>query len=216
MQQTRDDSLTQSSRSIPTAYLQGWAWFCGKRIKVNKDVLIPRADTEVLVDVVKNIIADCSNVRVLDMCTGSGAVAIALSEFAMVEGCDVCEKALAVARMNGVNCFQSDMFSNVTKKYDIIVCNPPYIKTNEIGLEDPGILHEPRKALDGGEDGLEFYRILSAKAEKFCDTLVLEIGYNQAKEVVNLLENNNWCNILVYEDMAGRDRVICAERARKN
>jgi len=173
----------------PIAYVAGEWFFCGLPFYINKHVLVPRADTEVLVDCVPK-----GDVSVLDLCTGSGCIAIALAKrgFDNVTASDICKKALKVAKKNArvnkadVKFVQSDLFENIKGEFDVVVCNPPYIKTAELGKFDKSTLHEPKIALDGGADGLDFYRKIISQAK--CKQIFFEVGdKSQAQEVENIL-----------------------------
>jgi len=203
---------------MPIEYFLGKVEFFGREFEVNKNVLIPRRDTEVLVFEVQKRIE--SGQKVLELCTGSGCVAVTLAlGGASVTATDISEQAIEVAQRNSrkhqtkVEFVLSDMFEKVLGKFNAIVCNPPYIKTGEIGLHDPSILHEPRIALDGGEDGLRFYRILTERAGECLvegGFLALEIGFDQAEEVSSLLDSNGWKRVEVVKDTKGQDRVLVA------
>ena len=212
----------------PLQYITGRAYFMGLEFMVNPAVLIPRYDTEILVEeTLKHISEGCS---ILDVCTGSGCIAISLSRLGKncrITGIDISKEALKVAESNkllnksdnvldGVTFAESDMFSNVTGQYDIIVSNPPYIKSAEVDVLMPEVVgHEPRLALDGMEDGLHFYKILAGQSRSFLKEnglLIMEIGYDQAEDVSRLLENNNFTDITVIRDLAGHNRVVCGRR----
>ncbi|MCL2755913.1 MAG: peptide chain release factor N(5)-glutamine methyltransferase [Firmicutes bacterium] len=203
---------------MPLAYILGKQNFLNKEFFVDKSVLIPRRDTEILVEQVMKHGEKGSSV--LDLCTGSGCIAISLGFDFNVTAVDICAMALTVARKNAehhdvkVNFIQSNMFEHVDTRFDIIVSNPPYIKTQEIGVYDRSILHEPRIALDGGRDGLNFYRIIASQAKNYLNDrglLALEIGFDQAEDVTRLLEQNDWDNIRVIKDTNDNNRVILAE-----
>ena len=162
---------------IPLQHITGSQEFMGLDFKVNEDVLIPRQDTELLVEnAITYIKSVKGNVDVLDMCTGSGCIAISidrLCENAKVTAVDFSQKALVVAKENNalnkadVTFFQSDLFENVEKQYDVIVSNPPYIKTEEIeSLMDEVRIHEPMMALDGDCDGLKFYKKIAKEGRQ--------------------------------------------------
>lgn len=210
------------------AYLRRSSKFFGLDFFVDERVLVPRFETEVLVGEVIERVAELrvkqgkEPPRLLDMCTGSGAVAISLAkniEGAKIDAVDVSIQALEVARINieqfgvEVKLIQSDMFKNVSGRYDIIVSNPPYVRTEDIGAEDRGTLLEPRIALDGKTDGLGFYRLLARESGRFLKPsgiLALEIGFDQAEDVKTLLNLENFSNIEVLKDQRGKDRVVIA------
>lgn len=216
-----DKLISRRMTHEPMQYIIGEQEFMGFVFQVNENVLIPRQDTEVLVELAMKV---CEGKSILDVCTGSGCIAISLAKLTnpcKVTGLDLSEKALEVARVNAkalnteVDFICSDMFSNVSETYDVIVSNPPYIPTKEIYTLMPEVRdYEPRMALDGTEDGLKFYRILACKAKQYFNgkgSLFLEIGCEQAQEVHDLLLQNGYYNIKVTKDYAGLDRVVSAE-----
>lgn len=213
------DYIDRRAKHEPLQYITGSTCFMGLDFKVTPDVLIPRFDTEVLLEnVMKHIKKED---RVLDICTGSGCIAISLAKLTgcSVTAADISEKALLVAEdnniSNGTNVIfiQSDMFKNVTGCFDYIVSNPPYIRTADIYELDTEVKdNEPFLALDGHEDGLAFYRILAKEAGKYLKAsggIFLEIGYDQGEAVSELLRENNFDNISMIKDLAGLDRVVC-------
>ena len=191
---------------------------------VDENVLIPRADTEIVVEEAIKIINENNLTNILDMCTGSGAIAIAISKYTEnrnINAVDISEKALEVARKNAISnnttaieFICSDMFENVTGKYDLIISNPPYIQKNVIESLDENVKKEPILALDGGDDGLDFYRNLENNAYEYLNEngyLVLEIGFDQKGEVTKLLQNK-YKDIICKKDLGGNDRVIICKR----
>ncbi len=219
-----NELVNQRAGHIPLQHLVGTQEFMGLTFKVNENVLIPRQDTELLVENV----ADClgNGVRtVLDMCTGSGCIAVSidrLSKDSKVTAVDISEKALEVAQENNrfnnanVTFIQSDLFTNVTGRYDIIVSNPPYIRTDEIPkLMEEVKSHEPVMALDGMEDGLYFYKKICNEASDYLNDngkIFFEIGYDQGDDVSEILRQNRFCNIEVLKDLSGNDRVVIARK----
>lgn len=217
---------------MPLQYIVGTQEFMGLPFRVNPSVLIPRLDTEVLAEKVIGILNDSNfrNPEVLDMCTGSGALGVSIAvkvPDAIVTMTDVSEKALHTAMgnagLNGVNrrCIflLGDMFEAVPddKHYDVIVCNPPYIPSDVIDTLDVEVKdHEPRMALDGGRDGLDYYRIIADKASLHLKTggvLALEIGADQAADVKKLLRKaGTYDRIEVMRDLAQLDRAVIAVR----
>lgn len=210
-------------KHIPLAYIFGKTNFYGYDLEVNQDVLIPRLDTEILIEKVKNdIISRQKDVTVLDIGTGSGAIAIVLQKEtgANVTAVDVSPKALEVAKRNAeknnteIKFIHSNVFENVAGKFDFIVSNPPYIETEVVkGLEKEVVDNEPILALDGGEDGLDFYREIVEKAPNFLNEggkLYFEIGYNQAESVSGLMKDK-FKNIQVFKDYGDNDRVVSGE-----
>ena len=217
--------LEKRAERIPLQYITGEQDFMGLNFKVNPGVLIPRQDTETLVEEVLKAVTP--GMEVLDLCTGSGCIAVSLAKFvpgAKVQGVDISPEALKVseenARRNGVNVhfFLSDMFGQVEGKFDVIVSNPPYIPTGEIqGLMPEVKDFEPHLALDGKEDGLWFYRILAGEGKKYLKpkgTLMVEIGCDQGKDVSRIFKDNGYCDIKVIKDLAGLDRVVTGKDER--
>ena len=216
----------------PLQYIVGMQEFMGLPITVNPSVLIPRLDTEVVVEEAIRIIGekDWNHPDVLDMCTGSGVIGVTIAAKvpeSIVTMTDVSEEALKTAMsnagLNGVNrkCvfLRGDMFDALPadREYDMIICNPPYIETDVIDTLSIEVReHEPKMALDGGKDGLDFYRIIARDASMHLRTggvLVLEIGADQAGSVKRLLmKSKTWDNIRKIQDMAGLDRAVIAER----
>ena len=209
---------------VPLQHLTGEQEFMGLTFRVTPDVLIPRQDTEHLVE---EALACCEGRRVLDMCTGSGCIAISIARLgkpASVTGADISEKALAVAKDNAarlsaeVAWVESDMFSGIDGEFDVIVSNPPYIPPEQIeGLEPEVKDHEPRLALYGGEDGLDYYRALvtegamhlrPARDGEEGGILIVEIGFDQGVSVPALFREAGFAGVRVRKDYAGLDRVV--------
>ena len=207
------------TRRIPVQYLTGEQEFMGYSFRVTPDVLIPRQDTEVLVETAEKALKP--GMRVLDMCTGSGCIAVSLAlrhPEIQVQASDISGKALAVAQENArrlvaeVTFVQSDMFAEILGPFDVIVSNPPYIPTEVIEtLQEEVRLHEPKGALDGSGDGLFFYRILAEKGGRYLKPggrMFLEIGCEQSRDVEALLRENGFEEIQTGKDLAGLDRVV--------
>lgn len=202
----------------PLSYVLGNAEFCGIKLAVDNRVLIPRFETEVLAEqAVKHICA--SDMRVLDLCTGSGCIAavIAKNTAAQVVAADLSDDALEVAKNNlnglGVDVIKSDMFGSIQGKFDLIVSNPPYIRTAEIDGLQSEVTAQPRMALDGGEDGLDFYRIIADEAPKYLTdngVIMLEVGYDQAQQVCGLMQKIGACRVI--KDLDGKDRIVVCEK----
>ncbi len=221
--------IEELSNGEPIQYITKHQEFMKLNFYVDNSVLIPRADTEILVEEVIDSINNVGkgNLKILDMCTGSGAIAVSIAKYVKnVEVCavDLSEKALEVARKNAIKnavenrCafIKSNMFENVNEKFDIIISNPPYIKTEAIKKLDVNVRKEPVMALDGGEDGLDFYNILIENSYKFLNKngmLFLEIGYDQKDDVVKLLrKNENYEKIYSKKDLAQNDRIVVATK----
>ena len=222
--QVEDVALLSVKRlsGTPLSYVLGNANFYGYDFIVNENVLIPRPETEELVAIaLKNI---NSNTTVLDMCTGSGAIAITINKQskATVTAVDISEKALEIAKTNAknndanVNFIQSDMFNNVSGKFDVIISNPPYVKSGDIENLQREVKFEPVIALDGGQDGLDFYRIIANDGAKFLNDgglLFVEYGINESEQIKDILNgSNNFKNVEVIKDINGIDRIIKAEK----
>ena len=210
--------ISRRASHVPLQHIIGSQEFMGFDFIVNEHVLIPRQDTEVLVEEVAKI---ANGKQVLDVCTGSGCIILSLCKMCQLTkavGLDLSTEALQVARENGkrlecdVTFFESDLFDKVTGKYDIIVSNPPYIETKVIeGLMEEVREHEPYMALDGGADGLDFYRSIVEKSVEYLNDggyLCFEIGYNQGEAVVSLMEKKGFTNCRIVKDLAGLDRVV--------
>ena len=214
-----DEYVQKRLTGRPLWYIVGDTEFYGLKIKVDERVLIPRPETEILADTV--IKSAEKGDKILDMCTGSGCIAIAVAKMCAdrnvtVTAADISDAALMLARENAeingvkINFVQSDMFRNVRGKFNIIVCNPPYIKSGEIPYIQREVRDfEPRVALDGGEDGLDFYRRI-AEDVKGClakdGTLVMECGEGQTEEILKLFKKRDYA--MVLKDDAGVDRFV--------
>ena len=203
---------------IPLQHITHQAYFMGFEFYVNQNVLVPRQDTETLVEEALKVIEP--GMKVLDLCTGSGCIIISILHNIMnVEGdaVDISRQALNVAIENAklndvvVNFERSDLFDNVTGTYDVIVSNPPYIVREVMETLDPEVReHEPALALDGGEDGLSFYRRIVKEAGAYLcrdGLLAFEIGYDQGDALRKLLSENGYGRVEIIRDLAGLDRV---------
>ena len=218
--------IEKRSQRIPLQHITGSREFMGLEFYVNEHVLIPRQDTETLAEL---ILKDYKGRKpvILDMCTGSGCIAISLSKiggFDDVAAVDLSKEALKVAKRNAdvllgpgrITLIESDLFQAIEPKsrFDIIVSNPPYIPTEIIKELQPEVRNfEPMLALDGREDGLFFYRQLVSEGRRFLNpggSIYFEIGYDQAESVSALLEDAGFAEIRVVKDAAGLDRVVCA------
>lgn len=211
--------IGQRKKHIPLQHILGYQEFMGLRFKVNSDVLIPRQDTEVLVEEVMRYLHD--GMRILDMCTGSGCILLSLLQYSndcIGVGCDISDKALAVAKENArvlnkeATFIQSDLFEKIDGKFDIIVSNPPYIPTSVIDTLMPEVKeHEPFGALDGKEDGLFFYKKIVLRSVDYLQPggmLFFEIGCEQAEAVSECMREAGYRDITVCKDLAGLDRVV--------
>lgn len=218
--------LKERSGHVPLQYLTGVQSFCGYEFRINRKVLIPRQDTEILVEeCVKRLKNLRNGSRILDLCTGSGCIIVSLAlltggrmEYA---ASDLSKDALDTARENAarlgaqVSFFQSDLLEKIPGKFDCIISNPPYIKSREIPELMPEVRdYEPHLALDGHEDGLYFYRRIIKEGKPRLNPggwLLFEIGCDQGKQVTELLEREGYVNIELKKDLAGLDRVAAGQ-----
>lgn len=212
-------TIEKRAARIPLQHITGQQEFMGLVFQVNEHILIPRQDTELLVEEAMLHLHD--GMRILDMCTGSGCILLSLLKYSNEcegMGVDLSQEALAVARQNADNLgiqatfLQSDLFEKVTGKFEMVVSNPPYIETEVIPTLSPEVReHEPWQALDGKEDGLFFYREIVTQVKDFlCQEgwLIFEIGYNQADAVSSLMREAGFLHVQVIKDYAGLDRVV--------
>lgn len=205
---------------IPLQHITGEQEFMGLSFRVNDQVLIPRQDTETLVE--EALKYAMPGMRVLDLCTGSGCILISLLHFCpglTGVGSDISAEALKMARTNGqrlhveerAQWLCGDLFEKVTGAFDLIISNPPYIRSAEIEeLQEEVRLYDPRIALDGAEDGLLFYRRIIEESKSYLKNggrLLFEIGCDQGRDVAELLENAGYTEVSVKKDLAGLDRV---------
>ena len=227
----REMLVLRAKKRKPLQYILGEWEFYGLPFKVSERVLIPRADTEILVEQCIQLMREVEEPNILDIGSGSGAISIAVAnelKSSSVTGIDINEKAIKLANENkilnkieNVNFIESNLFENLDKdfKYDLIVSNPPYISKNEYETLMPEVKnYEPQNALTDLGDGLYFYREISKFAGEYLkDTgyLAYEIGYNQAKDVTKILQDNNFDVLSIIKDYGGNDRVIIAKKAIK-
>lgn len=233
-----DELINARAKHYPLQYILGETYFMGLRFNVDRDVLIPRADTETLVEKVMSDNPN-KNISILDMCTGSGCIAVSLSalgNYKLVVGTDISDEALEIAAKNADELIQdndivdemnkhiyflkSDMFKNLNKlsdklglsTFDIITVNPPYIRTDDIkNLQEEVRNYEPILALDGDQDGLKYYKEIAKGAKEYLNDagkIYLEIGYDQADDVKKLFEKCGYTHIETVKDLGGNDRVI--------
>ena len=212
-------ALEQRAVHVPLQHLLGYQDFMGLRFQVNEHVLIPRQDTEILVEEAMRYLHD--GMRILDLCTGSGCILLSLLHYSNDcegVGVDISQEALQVAAQNAellgikADFLKSDLYEKVTGKFDFLVSNPPYIERKVI----PTLMEEVREydpyiALDGGEDGLDFYRRIIGGAQDYLKRggqILMEIGSGQAKAVSELLREAGFKEIDVCRDFAGLDRVV--------
>ncbi len=222
-------SLEKRKNRVPLQYILGSWNFMGINLKVGEGVLIPREDTSVLVDAVINKIHGLNNPKIIDLCSGSGCVAIALNKYLKtnpkIYAVELSKDAFKYLKENSKDCksvspINDDIFRCYKDfdddYFDVIVSNPPYIKKSEIGKLQPEVLNEPIAALDGGEDGLYFYENIckywSAKL-KTSGIIAFEIGFDEAEVVTKIMENNEFKNIRLIKDINNLPRVLLGEKA---
>ena len=223
----KDEYIKNLKRLIkgePLQYITGFQEFMKLKFFVNKEVLIPQPDTEILVEEVLRVLKKIDNPVVLDLGTGSGAIAISIAKYApnvQVLATDISKKALEIAKQNAklngvannIVFVQSNLFDKIkADKFDVIVSNPPYIPTDEIKKLPKDVQEEPKVALDGGKDGLDFYRKIAKQGYKFLNRqgyLALEIGYNQKEEVKKIInEQKRYVETYSKKDLCQNDRIV--------
>lgn len=218
------DAILKMRKGIPLEHITHQKEFMKLNFFVDENVLIPRQDTEILVEEVIKIAKKTNAKKILDLCTGSGAIAVSLAKYLQeteITAIDISNEALKIAKKNAINnevenqitFISSDLFTNLNKeKFDIIVSNPPYIKRCVIDTLDEEVRKEPHIALDGGEDGLYFYRkIIKESYEylKYGGYLCLEIGFDQKIDVIELIENEEkYTNTYSKKDLYDNDRIV--------
>lgn len=217
------EKINKIALGMPMQYITNNQEFMGMDFYVDEHVLIPRPDTEILVEEVLKIIDNKENLDIIDMCTGSGAIAISIAKYAPnnnIYAIDISTSALDVAKRNAeknnvnkeIQFINSNMFQNlkINIKADIIVSNPPYIETETIKTLDKQVQNEPKIALDGGNDGLNFYRNILENSKLYLKEngiILMEIGYNQKQTVTNLFKTQ-FKQVNCIKDLSGNDRVI--------
>lgn len=224
-QKTISDGIEQLRNYIPIQYITNNQEFMKLNFFVDQNVLIPRSDTEILVEEIINTYKN-KKIRILDLCTGSGCIAISLKKYMQnseVCGIDISKEALKVAQLNAKNNnvdvkFEySDMFTNIKNEdFDVIVSNPPYIKTQVINTLDREVKNEPIIALDGGEDGLYFYKKIIKEAFNFLadnGMIFLEIGYDQKDELIELINSDKRYELVkTKKDLGDNDRIVVVKK----
>ena len=221
------DVIRQRAERIPLQHITGEQEFMGFSFQVNEHVLIPRQDTETLVEEALGVLKP--KMEILDLCTGSGCILLSLLKLGEKQGiaglkgtgADISREALKVAKENGrrleipgdqLAWVRGDLFEKLEGPFDLLVSNPPYIPSGELsGLQEEVRLHDPALALDGHEDGLYFYRRIAAEAGKYLRDgafLMLEIGWDQGEAVRGLLEAAGYREVEVKKDLSGNDRVV--------
>ncbi len=218
------ESIKKHINGKPIQYITNMQEFMKMNFFVDENVLIPRHDTEILVEEVIEIAKRINAIKILDLCTGSGIIGISLAKYlpeSEITCVDISEGALKVAKKNAkinnvenqITFIKSDLFNKVKKeKYDIIVSNPPYIRKDVINKLDKHVKNEPMLALDGGYDGLDFYRKIVSKSYEYMKSgayLCLEIGYDQNEDVVDLINNQDkYINTYGKKDLYDNDRIV--------
>ena len=215
-------NLNKIIKGLPIQYITKKQEFMGLDFFVDENVLIPQPDTEILVEEVLKISKLFNKkINILDLCTGSGSIAVSLAKYIKdvnIIATDISESAIKIAEKNAINnnvenkikFAVSDMFKNIENKFDIIVSNPPYIETKEIEKLSKEVKNEPIIALDGGNDGIKYYKIIADNYNKFLNIggyLLLEIGYNQGESVSKLFKNSE-----IKKDLSGNNRVILVKK----
>ena len=209
---------------VPLQHITHQQEFMKLMFYVDENVLIPRPDTEILVEEVIKLAKNINAKKILDLCTGSGAIAVSLAKYiegSQITATDISRKALSIAKLNATNnnvedkitFVSSDLFQNISEeKYDIIVSNPPYIKRKVIKTLDEEVKREPIIALDGGNDGLDFYKKIIGNAYqylKYKGYLCLEIGYDQKDEVIDLInKEEKYIDTYSKKDLFDNDRIV--------
>lgn len=223
------EAIEKIANGKPIQYITNQQEFMKLNFYVDENVLIPQPDTEILVEeVLKFTTTMNTQIKILDLCTGSGAIGISLAKYipnSKVWVSDISNKAIQIAKLNAernlvhrrMNFIESDMFKKIEEnQFDIIVSNPPYIKTKVIKTLPDQVREEPHIALDGGRDGLEFYKIIANEASNYLKKdgkMFLEIGFDQKDEVIEILKNTGkYDNIECIKDLAGNDRVIICKK----
>ena len=218
-------NIEKLTKGVPLQHITHTQEFMKMDFYVDENVLIPRPDTEILVEEVIKIAQKIDSPKILDLCTGSGAIAISLKKYipnAQVYAVDISKKALEIAQKNAnrleanVKFIESNLFDKVRKeKFDIIVSNPPYIKKSDINYLSQEVQKEPQIALDGGYDGLDFYRKISYQAIdylKFGSYLCFEIGFDQKEEVMEIIDKvEHYKGTYCKKDLCGNDRIIITQ-----
>ena len=226
----RDEYVRTIKRLIqgePLQYITGMQEFMKLIFFVNKNVLIPRQDTEILVEEVIEIAKNFENLEILDLCTGSGAIAVSLAKYvssAKITAVDISKEALEIARKNAkfngvyqnIEFLESDMFKKLkNRKFDIIVSNPPYIASDIIKTLPKDVQREPRIALDGGKNGLDFYNQIAEEGYKYLNRggyICLEIGYDQARSVKEIFDRYSvYTQTYCKKDLCENDRVLVSK-----
>lgn len=218
-----NDNINKLIKGVPVQYLVNKQSFYGMDFFVDNRVLIPQPDTECLVEEGLEFLKGKENAKVIDLCTGSGAIAISIAKNsdATIYASDISKDALDVAKLNAttlgadITFIESDLFKNINEKFDLIISNPPYIKTDVIESLSNEVKNEPILALDGKEDGLYFYKEIIKNAKGFLNPngkLLFEIGFDQKESVTKLFDEAGFDNVYSKKDLAGLDRIVSGEK----
>jgi len=224
VQKKYEQMLKKLVQNIPLQYITNKQEFMGLTFYVDENVLIPRCDTEILVEEVIKRVNKNDELKILDVCTGSGAVGIALAKYiqnSKVTASDISKSALEVAKKNAIinkvkiEFIESNLFENIYERFDIIVSNPPYIETDTISILEEQVKREPKIALDGGEDGLKFYTLIAKESKQYLNSngmIAVEIGYNQKNKVKKIFEKEQYSKSICIKDLGGNDRVVICHK----
>ncbi|MDR1474072.1 MAG: peptide chain release factor N(5)-glutamine methyltransferase [Endomicrobium sp.] len=224
--QYRDYVLKRSTHE-PAAYITGFAGFMGLEFKVDKDVLIPRPETELLVELALKIAEERDKKFVLDLCTGSGCIAVSMANLGKLEyivASDISVNALAIAKENAqinnafsIKFIESDIFEKITdNKFDMIVSNPPYIAESEYIALDPELKFEPKNALTAKDEGLFFYKKIASNALKYLNDsgyILIELNSNKVRDIRQIFVDNKYVDIEIINDYSGLPRILKAQRS---
>ncbi len=219
------DVLSRRAQLEPCAYIVNQQEFMALPFYVDENVLIPRGDTEILAEAAIDLIKQHNFSSMLDLCTGSGAIAISTVHYTGINAIasDISKNCIEIATKNAkinnvdnkIEFIQSDLFNNINKKFDIIASNPPYISKEEMqDLMKDVVDYEPHLALTDNGDGLRFYKDIISNARNYLNKngfILLEIGYNQKDDVEKILLQNDFNSVKVLKDLNGHNRVLCAK-----
>jgi release factor glutamine methyltransferase len=220
------DYVLKRSKREPAAYITGFAGFMGLEFKVDKNVLIPRPETELLVELALKIADEKDKKFVLDLCTGSGCIAVSmanLGKFVYLVATDISVNALAIAKENAqinnalsIKFIESDIFEKITdNKFDMIVSNPPYITESEYIALDPEIKFEPKSALTAQDEGLFFYKKIASNALKYLNDsgyILIELNSNKVRDIRQIFVDNKYADIEIINDYSNLPRILKAKR----